>query len=88
MPPVARSTGDLAYVRLHGRNAKDWWNSPEGERYLYDYSEEELREWIPKIRELLKEAGRAVVFFNNCHLGHAVKNAKLLQKMLEESAEC
>lgn len=84
MPPTARATAGLGYVRLHGRNAETWWNSKDGDRYLYNYSEEELREWLPKIDSLLKSAGRTVVFFNNCHLGHAARNAKLLQKLLSD----
>jgi uncharacterized protein YecE (DUF72 family) len=28
VPPVARATGDVGYVRLHGRNKENWW-SPE-----------------------------------------------------------
>jgi uncharacterized protein YecE (DUF72 family) len=25
VPPLARATGDIAYVRLHGRNKENWW---------------------------------------------------------------
>ena len=35
---------DLYYLRLHGRNAKEWWDHAESEdRYNYFYSAEELR---------------------------------------------
>jgi uncharacterized protein YecE (DUF72 family) len=30
LPPVARATGALAYVRFHGRNAKSWYSGDEG----------------------------------------------------------
>jgi uncharacterized protein YecE (DUF72 family) len=30
LPPVARATGPLAYVRFHGRNAKSWYAGDEG----------------------------------------------------------
>ncbi|TMQ62144.1 MAG: DUF72 domain-containing protein [Candidatus Eisenbacteria bacterium] len=30
LPPVARATGGLAYVRFHGRNAKSWYAGDQG----------------------------------------------------------
>lgn len=81
MPPVVERTHDLAYVRFHGRNARDWWGGG-ADRYNYLYSEIELTEWQPKIEQLLRESGRTLVFFNNCCLGQAVRNAQLLQKMM------
>jgi uncharacterized protein YecE (DUF72 family) len=29
VPPVARATGEIAYVRLHGRNKENWWGKGE-----------------------------------------------------------
>src|SRR5262249_47224978 len=115
LPPIARATGEIGYVRFHGRNKRNWWKrdgesvfprdrgaasrgrgvapqekepvvTPKAEprtgdaqlgplfagnldavpppapppsrkgrvllRYDYLYSEEELKEWIGKIREL------------------------------------
>jgi uncharacterized protein YecE (DUF72 family) len=82
VPPVARITTDTGYVRLHGRNAKNWWGRGSGDRYDYLYSEQELREWARKIRDLEKQARKVYVFFNNCHAGQAAKNARLMQEML------
>jgi uncharacterized protein YecE (DUF72 family) len=90
MPPLARRTGDTAYVRLHGRNARHWW--PRGQakdegagklRYDYDYRREELQEWLVKIRELAERASKTYVFFNNCHAGQAARNARLMMDMLQ-----
>jgi uncharacterized protein YecE (DUF72 family) len=86
VPPVARSTGLPGYVRFHGRNAKTWWGSGGGDRYDYAYREEELREWIEKIRLLERETGKVYLFFNNCHAGHAVKGAKMMAGLMEEPA--
>ena len=83
MPPVARATTDVAYVRLHGRNAKTWWGHGEGGRYDYDYRPEELKEWLQKIRELAERAKKTYVFFNNCHAGQAARNARLMMDMLQ-----
>ena len=55
-----------------------------GDRYDYDYSKAELAEWTAKIRKLADDAQKIYVFFNNCHAGHAAKNAMLMQKMLIE----
>jgi len=82
MPPMARLTGDVAYVRLHGRNARTWWGGGAGDRYDYDYRREELEEWLGKIRELAERARKTYVFFNNCHAGQAARNARLMMDML------
>lgn len=83
MPPLARLTGETAYVRFHGRNARTWWGRGEGDRYDYDYRREELAEWLVKIRELAERAAKTYVFFNNCHAGQAARNARLMMDMLQ-----
>jgi uncharacterized protein YecE (DUF72 family) len=85
VPPVARVTTDTGYVRLHGRNAKNWWQGSRGgggDRYDYLYSEEELRGWVAKIKEMTRAAARTYVFFNNCHAGQAARNATLMKELL------
>lgn len=81
LPPEARATTDTGYVRLHGRNAAKWWGGG-GERYDYDYSEAELREWAAKVKALADRAKKVYIFFNNCHAGHAAKNARLMEQMM------
>jgi uncharacterized protein YecE (DUF72 family) len=73
-------TAEPAYVRFHSRDAKKWYG---GGRYDYLYKEEELREWLPKIKELTRQAKKTYVFFNNCHSAQAVQNARELGKLLE-----
>jgi uncharacterized protein YecE (DUF72 family) len=83
MPPVAAATGPVAYVRFHGRNAAKWYNHKEAwERYDYTYSDEELREWAPRVRELDAAAGLTLVYFNNHYVGQAVKGARDLGQLL------
>jgi uncharacterized protein YecE (DUF72 family) len=84
VPPIARVTADIGYVRLHGRNAKTWWarGRGAGDRYDYLYSEDELREWVSKIQSMAKTAARTFVFFNNCHAGQAARNANLMKELL------
>jgi uncharacterized protein YecE (DUF72 family) len=142
LPPVARATGDIAYVRFHGRNKVNWYRDeggwppdprtrtrgaragasraptapapapashehakplgplfsgvpeepakerplPAGARQLlrydYLYSEDELKEWVGKIRELAANTKKTFVFFNNCHAGQAATRAQLMRRML------
>ena len=84
MPPVTMLTAEDAYVRLHGRNADNWWGRGGGDRYDYDYSKAELEEWVRKIADLAQRARSTYVFFNNCHAGHAARNAKLMQELLRQ----
>ncbi len=85
IPPIARATGPAAYVRFHGRNAAKWWQHEQAyERYDYAYSEAELREWVPKIRELARAAETVYVLANNHFQGKAVTTAKQLRLLLGE----
>ncbi len=81
--PDLFNTTDAAYLRLHGRNSEHWWQGGPL-RYDYNYSNEELDEWKKKIEQfaLKEKAQKLYVFFNNCHLGQAVKNAReMIQKL-------
>ena len=84
MPPVAWVTSSDAYVRLHGRNAENWWGRGGGDRYDYDYDREELTQWVRKVQDLAQQARRTYLFFNNCHAGQAARNAKLMQELLRQ----
>ncbi len=83
LPPVAVATSPIAYVRFHGRNASKWWRHENAwERYDYTYSEEELREWQPKIQALNQQAEKTFVFANNHWQGQAVGTARQLRLLL------
>jgi uncharacterized protein YecE (DUF72 family) len=46
-------------------NYEKWWQHSEAwERYNYTYSDEELMEWLPKIRGLDEESGLTLVYMN------------------------
>ncbi|MFH1502831.1 MAG: DUF72 domain-containing protein [Candidatus Eisenbacteria bacterium] len=82
LPPIAQATTDTGYVRFHGRNAANWWGRGGGDRYDYDYSAEELSEWSQKLLTLEERVKKVYAFFNNCHAGHAARNAELMIEML------
>lgn len=67
VPTVAAVTSPIAYVRFHGRNLGTWnkRGNSAAERFDYLYSEEELAEWVPTLRELAGQAKQAFAFFNN-----------------------
>jgi uncharacterized protein YecE (DUF72 family) len=85
LPPVAELTSDIGYVRFHGRNAAKWWQHDEPhERYDYTYTDDELAEWVPKIRKLLEEASDVFVFCNNHWQSQAITTARQLRLLLED----
>jgi uncharacterized protein YecE (DUF72 family) len=79
---LVATTTPLAYVRFHGRNAGTW-NVRD-----HLYGEDELREWVPPLRELSNTAEEVYAFFNNNNqtngVAQAPAGAQLLRKLLEE----
>jgi uncharacterized protein YecE (DUF72 family) len=83
MPPTVRATGPVAYVRLHGRNAAQWWDHEHAwQRYDYSYREEELAEWIPRLRQLDQDRPLTLVYANNHYRGQSLAALKILRNML------
>ncbi len=83
-PRTARATGELAYLRLHSRDSAKWYKGG-AERYDYLYSEQELQEWLPGLREMAKRAKNLFIYFNNCHAAQAVQNAKRMREILSQT---
>ena len=75
LKPDCFATTNIGYVRMHGRNAEHWW-AGGSERYDWDYSPADLRQWRDKVEKLRNKVERIYVFFNNCHLGQAAANAR------------
>jgi uncharacterized protein YecE (DUF72 family) len=67
----------VGYVRLHGRNAEAWFSRESGRdaRYDYLYREDELEEWIGRIREIARASEKTYIFTNNHYRGQAPANA-------------
>jgi uncharacterized protein YecE (DUF72 family) len=85
VPPIAAVTAkDLAMVRFHGRDPTVWAkkNVTASERFRYEYSEQELREWVPKIQDVSERARETHVLMNNCYRDFAVNNARQLGDLL------
>jgi uncharacterized protein YecE (DUF72 family) len=81
-------TGPIGYVRLHGRNAKAWFDPKAGrdEKYDYLYSLDELKPWVEAIAAM-GEADSLFVITNNHFQGKAVANAIQLARALGKEVE-
>jgi len=82
VPPVLAATADLAVVRFHGHSDK-WTSRDIYERFGYLYSEREIADWAPKLRELADSTGETHVLFNNCYSDYAQTNAAQLVEELD-----
>jgi uncharacterized protein YecE (DUF72 family) len=84
MPPIAASTAGVAVVRFHGRNRERWQvRTPRAaDRFAYDYTPEELGEWVPRIESLHEQTDSVHVLMNNCYSDYAVRAARVLSTQL------
>ena len=74
------------YLRLHGRNAKNWWHHAKPEdRYDYLYSVEELQPMAETL-QTAHAAGKAVYAYTNNHKNaQATINAQQLKALVGEA---
>jgi uncharacterized protein YecE (DUF72 family) len=84
VPPSAHATSVVGYIRLHGRNYKQWFAETNvRDRYDYLYSTEELAKWKDRALEVAGKAETTYVVANNHNLGKAAVNALELVAMIE-----
>jgi uncharacterized protein YecE (DUF72 family) len=82
--PSTYATSSIGYVRLHGRNYKQWFAETNvRDRYNYLYSESELEPWKERIEEIAGQTATTYVIANNHNLGKAAVNALELIHMVE-----
>lgn len=71
------------YLRLHGRNAAQWWAHDKSEdRYNYLYSAGELEPFSNAAREASREVKKAYLYANNHFSAKSVANAAILKHQL------
>ncbi|HUK35775.1 MAG TPA: DUF72 domain-containing protein, partial [Vicinamibacterales bacterium] len=69
------------YMRLHGRNAAQWWSHAASEdRYNYLYSERELQEFVGTIDAARSIVRKAYLYTNNHFSAKSIANAAMIKK--------
>lgn len=82
VPPVTPVTSPrLSVVRFHGRSTA-WGSGSKEERFRYAYAEDELAEWVPRLRALAGRVEQVHVLFNNCCGDAAVRAAEAMARAL------
>lgn len=74
LPPEVHVTSDLGYIRWHGRGDRLW--------YDYQYTKDQLTDWLPKVEEVRSNTKQVVGIFNNHFRGYAPENCIEMMKML------
>ena len=73
----AIATGDVGYMRLHGRNYQNWFREDQdpASRYDYIYNVTELGEICSRLEDLMTNVPKTFMIFNNHYKGQAIANA-------------
>jgi uncharacterized protein YecE (DUF72 family) len=83
-PSSVSTNPEFSYVRLHGRNYKNWFKQDAGrdERYNYLYTKEELQDWIKRIKDLGNQSSKVYIITNNHYRGQALANALQIKNLI------
>jgi uncharacterized protein YecE (DUF72 family) len=83
LAPTEHVTGAIGYIRLHGRNYEQWFDSDNrNDRYNYLYSAPELTGWKARIESVAERAQTTYVITNNHFESKAGVNALQLKAMI------
>jgi len=76
------------YMRLHGRNAAEWWSHEKSEdRYNYLYSNAELDPIVEDVEEASRDVKKSYVYANNHFSAKSVANAVTIKAKLGQPIE-
>ena len=76
------------YMRLHGRNAAQWWRHDKAEdRYNYLYSADELKEFSETAGAAKELVKKSYLYTNNHFAAKSVVNAVMLKAQLGDPVE-
>ena len=76
------------YMRLHGRNAAQWWKHDKSEdRYNYLYNAGELREFSDTASAAKELVKKSYLYMNNHFSSKSVVNAVMLKAQLGQAIE-
>src|SRR5207237_4616963 len=83
LAPTEHVTSGVGYVRLHGRNYEQWFDSDNrNDRYNYLYKPAELEKWKEKVEIIARQADKTYVIANNHFQAKAAVNALELKYLL------
>jgi uncharacterized protein YecE (DUF72 family) len=83
LAPTEHVTAPIGYIRLHGRNYDQWFDSDNrNDRYNYLYKECELEDWKERIENVAHKAQTTYVITNNHFESKAGVNALELKAMI------
>lgn len=83
LAPTGHATSAIGYIRLHGRNYDQWFDSDSrNDRYNYLYTEQELAGWQKRIEDVAAKTEVTFVITNNHFEGQAAVNALQLKHAL------
>jgi uncharacterized protein YecE (DUF72 family) len=75
----------LYYMRLHGRNAKQWWTHEKSEdRYNYLYTAPEISEFVETVESARQLVKKLYLYTNNHFSAKSVANAAMIKKQVGE----
>ncbi len=74
LPPEVQITSKIAYFRWHGKGIRPWYN--------YRYKVNELKPWVPRVKEVANRVENVYGYFNNHYHGYAVENCLQVLEML------
>jgi uncharacterized protein YecE (DUF72 family) len=80
MPLNSLAWDNVAYFRMMGRNANAWNHPHSSDRYLYPYSEEEMQDFIQRIKQA--NARKTYVVFHNDRQAYSLVNGRQVEHML------
>lgn len=85
IPPLSAVTSSrLAIVRFHGRRVETWEKAgiPVVERFRYLYDDDQLADWVPRLRAAAKQARQTHALMNNCFGNYGTTNGRQLAELL------
>ena len=74
LPPEIHITSDIGYIRWHGHGERPW--------YDYQYTQNQLQEWLPRIKTVHENTKKTFGIFNNHFHGYAPENCLQIMGML------
>jgi uncharacterized protein YecE (DUF72 family) len=76
------------YMRLHGRNAAQWWSHEKSEdRYNYLYSASELEPIVEEVEDASRDVKKTYLYANNHFSAKSVANAATIKHKLGQKLD-